>query len=106
MTRTFLLLLAASWAGAGCAPDLTLEPAQGPLGGNFEVRASSPRFAGLPDPLRVTVGGVEAFNVLREDLTTVRFSVQGAPAAGSQAVVVWGPRASQPAGELVYTAPR
>lgn len=92
---------------SGCGPQAEAPMGEGPASGHFVVTAKADGLAAL-DPAAawtVTVGGVAAYDVQRVDASTVRFTVQGHPDAGSQGIVVTARRVSVEAGTVKYAAP-
>lgn len=92
------------FAGA-CGPAVEPSPSRGASFGHFPVRVQRPEFGALEGRLSVTVGGVAAYQVVREDARTVSFTVQGAESPGPQEVIVSSRARSISGGTLVYEPP-
>ncbi|MBI3184373.1 MAG: hypothetical protein HYZ28_19745 [Myxococcales bacterium] len=89
----------------GCGPSGP-SPKEGSSFGHFEVRAESAELGSLAEPLAVSVGGIFAYRVTREDSRTVRFFVQGAPEPGAQEVWASSRRGGKVSlGQLHYRPP-
>ncbi len=84
----------------GCGPSSTHSRF-----GHFTVETKSDALATLSGTLRVSVGGVAAYDVQRVDERTVRFTVQGAPETGNADIVARTASGSVKIGTLYYSAP-
>ncbi len=73
--------------------------------GHFKVETKSDALAGLRGTLRVTVGGIAAYDVERVDERTVAYTVQGSPATGRSEIVATTPSGSATLGALDYGPP-
>lgn len=73
--------------------------------GHQVVETRSDALAGLTGTLRISVGGIPAYDVQRVDERTVKFTVQGSPEPGNAEIVATTPSASARLGTLYYSAP-
>lgn len=88
--RTGLLLVAMVGVGGACGPPVEVTPAEGSSFGHFSVTVKAEALSTLDAtaPWSATVGGIAAYDVVRIDARTVRFTVQGHPQTGLQPIVV------------------
>ena len=95
-----LLLLA-------CGPAPVVPVGQGSAFGHFEVTLHDDALAALDAtvPWRVSVGGIAAYDVVKVDERTVRFTVQGHPEGGDQPVSIAARKATVEVGVVRYAAP-
>jgi len=73
--------------------------------GHFREQTQSEALAGLKGTLRVSVGGIAAYDVERVDERTVAYTVQGSPSTGWADIVATTPSGSAQLGTLYYQAP-
>ena len=105
--RTTLVVLAVMFLAA-CGPAAVPPLAEGSSYGHFEVTVSSAELDQLDAAATwsVSVGGVAAYDVVKVDGRTVRFTVQGHPAGGEQPVVITARRNSVEVGTVRYSTPK
>ena len=73
--------------------------------GHFTVETTSDALQSLSGTLRISVGGIPAYDVERVDARTVRYVVQGSPDTGNADIVARTPSGSAKLGTLYYSAP-
>lgn len=101
-------LLAVAVVLAACGPAVVPPLAEGSTFGHFEVTVSAAELEALDAAATwsVSVGGLAAYDVVKVDGRTVRFTVQGHPSGGDQPVLITARRSSVEVGTVRYAAPK